>query len=491
MLWRSKKWLEFLSDTLELTRSLAKAADLAELARGLGTSRRVRELSDGLALWHFGPEGSEGVRAPGTDRSVLTAEPGRLFPTEGPVDPVEVYDRSFGPYAFACFHPLVRGRMVLGALGLFTRSKDGLDAAGKALGSLLAAQLSVLLENLSLRRTLQVRTEAFSNRPDYLEEVVRSINSGILVIRQDGEILVANPCAAATLGVEVEDVVGRDADEVLPGIKGLLEGDSRESMFELSGRRALHLGFSTSAFALADVTGTIVLFRDLGEILEMRRQLRNREYFAAVGETASWIAHEVRTPLFAISSIAKLLSSQVGDNDLRTLSGSILTETERLGRLVEGILQYGRPEELHLTDCLLGDLLSATRERLTPVVTDAGGAIEVRTDDDLPCRLDRDKVTQVFHNIVKNALEAGAKRVLVEARRVRDQVEIRFRDDGRGIREENLPKVFRPFFTTRKAGTGLGLAICKKIIEQHGGAIAIRSEPEAGTEVTVTLRPCG
>jgi signal transduction histidine kinase len=100
---------------------------------------------------------------------------------------------------------------------------------------------------------------------------------------------------------------------------------------------------------------------------------------------------------------------------------------------------------------------------------------------------DRDRMKQVMYNLIKNALDAGASEVVIAVDLSRSPIRLTLRDNGKGIKAANIPKMFTPFFTTKKAGTGLGLSICKKIIEGHGGRISIASEPERGTEVAIDL----
>jgi len=228
-----------------------------------------------------------------------------------------------------------------------------------------------------------------------------------------------------------------------------------------------------------------VLFRDLTEIKRLQAELRRREHFEAMGRVLSGVAHEIRNPLFGISSIGQILEREVETPQHQALIQAMLKETERMRRLVEELLLYTRPSRLEIRDIDLGLFFEEMRPYITAKRNDL--TLTVKIPPLLAVRADRDKFTQVFLNILNNAIDAARGSIVLSARRDGRSVEIEISDDGPGIRDADIHRVFEPFFTTKKGGTGLGLPICRKIIEDHSGSIGIFCPPEGGTTVIVSL----
>jgi two-component system sensor histidine kinase HydH len=240
---------------------------------------------------------------------------------------------------------------------------------------------------------------------------------------------------------------------------------------------------------MGSLHGKIILFKDLTEIMHLRKQLRRREYFSAIGEMASWLAHEVRNPLFAIDSIARILLKKAEeDSEWGKFVISILKETGRLNSLISDLLHYGKPLELKLEMVKLNDHITEVVDGLRSFASESGSEIEIlSSQSEVVGHIDKDRMKQVFYNIIKNSIDAGAGRIEIFIAQTGESITITAKDNGRGVKASQLENVFTPFFTTKKTGTGLGLAICRKIIEEHGGTISMDSIEGKGTKVHITL----
>jgi signal transduction histidine kinase len=255
------------------------------------------------------------------------------------------------------------------------------------------------------------------------------------------------------------------------------------------------------------VVASIAISAGLGRrVIELRRErdrsaravealeasLRQREQMAAMGALVLGVAHEVRNPLFGISSTADALEARVGHEAVSPHLATLRAQVERLGKLMNDLLEYGRPQDLERTP---EDLASVVAEagracQLTP----QGARIETRAPDALPAALvDRKRVVQVIQNLIENALRhspPGAPvRVELEPfeRDGERLVRVTVRDSGPGFEAADLPHVFEPFFTRRRGGTGLGLSIVRKIVEEHGGRVEARNADGGGALVEVWL----
>jgi signal transduction histidine kinase len=221
---------------------------------------------------------------------------------------------------------------------------------------------------------------------------------------------------------------------------------------------------------------------------EERRRLQ------AIGDLAAGVAHELRNPLFGISSAAQLLRFRVKDDPVVEKNvGRILREVERLNRLVAALLEYGRPNPTHLA---AGDPDAVWDE----VLADQRGLLEsralllqrTRAEPAARCAIDSPQLAQVLLNVLMNATDAapeGSDLSLVTSRLSNGTWRCRLQNGGAAIPPDVLPHVFELFFSTKPGSTGIGLALCQRIVAEHGGTISIESTPEFGTTATIELPP--
>jgi signal transduction histidine kinase len=230
------------------------------------------------------------------------------------------------------------------------------------------------------------------------------------------------------------------------------------------------------------------------ESRELERRARIAEKLAAVGTLSAGLAHEIRNPLNAASLQLQLLERRIKrmSDDPKLLNPVELVQSElgRLSNLVEDFLRFARPADLYRRRFDANAMVSQVVELLAPEL--AHMQIELHTD--LPAGPlyvdgDREKLQQVVLNVVRNAIEAlefdGGTIVVSLAWCEDGMVRLRVADDGPGIPNEIMLRIFEPFFSTKPMGTGLGMAICHSLVQQHGGAMLVRCKE--GTEVDILL----
>ena len=249
----------------------------------------------------------------------------------------------------------------------------------------------------------------------------------------------------------------------------------------------------------------LTFVRDLSRIRQLENEVRLGETLAAAGRMAVGLAHEIRNPLGAIRGAVQLLARELGpDSKLQEYTAVLVTEVDRVNRIIEMLLDLARPAPIRPVPLNLHQLL----ERVTLLHEEAARerrvALVRRYDPSLPPILgDEDRLLQVFHNLVRNALEAMTQGgTLTLLTRVsldplfgkmdlgagqRSMVEAQVIDEGGGIPGPARACIFDPFFTTKERGLGLGLAICHQVLEQHRGAIQVDSAEGRGTTVTCFL----
>lgn len=224
------------------------------------------------------------------------------------------------------------------------------------------------------------------------------------------------------------------------------------------------------------------------------RRVEQKRRLEAIGEVAAGVAHELRNPLFGISSAAQLLQFRSREDPVVEKNvGRILREVERLNRMVTSLLEFGRPNAAHLApgdpDAVWDDILDAERARL---VGKQLTLRRTRPEHPIRCLIDIEQLGQVCRNILVNACDAapdGSEITLISSVSPVGGWRCRLTNGGPAIPPDVLPHVFEFFYSTKSGGTGIGLALCQRIMDEHSGSIAIDSVPESGTTLTITLPP--
>ena len=284
---------------------------------------------------------------------------------------------------------------------------------------------------------------------------------------------------------------------VMNRISGMvLLGNKKNGLpFSRDDLNMLSLLFNQAAFAIEHA----MLYEQQTERI---KKMYRTDRLATLGELAAGAAHEIRNPLTAISSLVQYLSKDFANNPEKLeMIGEILTEVERINKILQGLLSFARPSPLNRTDINLEQLISQTL-RLTKTSIEKL-MIDVRFEyfaQNTTVQGDAGQLKQVFLNIILNAIEAmkdnkpDKPRTLIIGIEYGPSIDfisrhliISIDDSGKGIGEKDIENVFNPFFTTKEEGTGLGLAICYGIINRHQGEISVISALEKGTTIQVKL----
>jgi two-component system, NtrC family, sensor histidine kinase PilS len=379
----------------------------------------------------------------------------------------------------------------------FVRSL-GQNAAAIAAIGVLAYVFGDQLEKAT--RSLATERKTVADLVSLHQDIVRSLSSGLVTMGLDGKILTANEAAGDILGAAPDALVGKSVEAALPGLGAKLADATTLRRADLvvprGDGRELALGVSVSP--LRDdrdgVVGRVINFQDLTELRKMEQKMRRAERLASIGELAAGIAHEIRNPLASISGSVELLrqAPQVTDED-KALMAIVTREIERLDALISDVLEFTnpRPRQVVRVDLaiLVGETLAVFKQ--DPAVGAAVVEVEVApAAQTLVVDSDPGKLRQVLWNLLRNAADAvaaGGSAIRVVLRRDGDRGVLEVADDGPGIPPEVLPRIFDPFFSTKKRGTGLGLATSYSIVEEHGGSLEAEPVAPHGTRFVLRL----
>jgi two-component system sensor histidine kinase HydH len=337
----------------------------------------------------------------------------------------------------------------------------------------------------------------------YTENVVESMASGLVTVDTNGGVVSTNRKASRLLGLDTRQVQGRPLESLIPSQylninevveqgKGILE----KEVDCPSGQQGGTVPLSVSVTPLKDSEGgnmgAVIILRDLREIRELQEKVRRSERLAALGRLASGVAHEIRNPLSSIKGFAQYFRDkfEVGTED-KSYADIMIQEVERLNRVITQLLDFGRPKELRLDLHPLSQILEHPLQLVRADLDKRGIKLIESPFPEERVKVDSDQITQALLNIFLNAMESmesgGELRVGIVKKPERRGVEIWVSDSGSGISQENLSRIFDPFFSTKKKGTGLGLAITANIIEAHGGEILVESREGKGTTFKIFL----
>jgi two-component system nitrogen regulation sensor histidine kinase GlnL len=363
--------------------------------------------------------------------------------------------------------------------------------------------------NLQIKKASQ--QSAFS-----WENILTSLEEAVLVIDQHGKISFLNQAAESLTGTSSSQVTQQPYESVFARNPWLLDmvkknqppqHNSTHAEGDLVTKRGRPVPVSLAVTSLQDpngrCVGTVLLLRNLTHRKEMEEHLMRSDRLALLGTVAAGLAHEIKNPLGGIKGASQLLRREVAnDPSLVECTDIVIREVDRINQILEQLLDLSRPPKLQMDSLNIHELLDHVLFLERQALSRGNVVIEKKFDPSLPpIRGDRAQLIQVFLNLVKNSLEAlDGRGCLTISTRIETDYHIRtqgsdrgnfirvdIEDNGPGIKEEHLPNIFSPFFTTKSSGTGLGLAICHRIIKEHGGLIQVESREGQGAALKVSL----
>ena len=407
------------------------------------------------------------------------------------------------------FQSILPLRGMIKKLGFLSMISDAADncynKTNMTILSFIADQTGIALENQNLYFQLN-----YSRK--YISNIVESINNGIVAINLSDGITLINKNATAILGIESGDVIGKNyrdvfTDKLTKKIdfltkKIITEGYVMETRFEHTPYKEFPITLGINASIMLDENndriGIIFVFRDMLASMEIQRLLQLDEMKS---EFVSNVSHELRTPLSIIKSYVEAILDQVDPEDYETqreFLNVVNEETDRLSGLVNDLLDISRIEsgkfEISLTPVSLPEIIQSvidnlkSENQLHKIITNIPSGLK-------PVSADKDKMTQVFINLINNAIKFSPEGGEIEIQIIimEKMILCIVKDQGIGIPEESIPRVFEKFYrvdnsdTYEIPGTGLGLPIVKHIINSHGGEVTVKSKLNKGTEFILSL----
>ncbi len=335
------------------------------------------------------------------------------------------------------------------------------------------------------------------------DNIVENMPIGLIVLDTESRIASFNYTAETLLHIQGQDILGRQIDDTLPEqliqlIRELRLNEKnivRELEIELGehGRIYLDLNLSILKDSSGTLLGYIILFRDMSEVKELKKEVERSTRLASIGRLAAGVAHEIRNPLSSIKGFATYFGERYKDvPEDKNTAQIMVSEVERLNRVITQLLDFARPVDIKKEILDIRKVINHSTKMIERNANEHNISIKVDIAPGIPhIPFDADRMNQVFLNLFLNSIEAmengGELTVKADYDTDMEMVRIIVSDTGKGIAPSDIGSIFDPYFTTKQSGTGLGLAIVHRIIESHNGEIKVESSPEQGTNVIITL----
>jgi signal transduction histidine kinase/GAF domain-containing protein len=412
----------------------------------------------------------------------------------------------------------VRGRIIAYIGVSRTTSGDYLSSVDVELLLTLAGYVAIAIENTSLYHSLQRKVEEYERLKEFSENIVESINVGILAADLEDRVESWNTQIENLSGVARDRALGRKLGELFPpelieqfdrvrgetgihhiykfvlkpaaGAGGHGEGNGHRPSFR---EATLNIAIAPLVSKERERIGRLIIFDDVTDRAELEQKLVQADKLSSIGLLAAGVAHEVNTPLAVISTYAQMLAKQVADDSQKSMIlDKIAKQTFRASEIVNSLLNFSRTSTTSFGDVSLNRVIRETLSLLEHQLQKSGIQVKTDLDTDLPpVHGNTGKLQQVFLNLFLNARDAMASGGVLEIRTWSEGpgVRVEVADTGHGIAAEHLHRIYDPFFTTKAArkGTGLGLSVTYGIVQEHGGSIEVSNRPSGGARFRVEL----
>jgi two-component system, NtrC family, sensor kinase len=378
---------------------------------------------------------------------------------------------------------------------------DFLSSDDVELVETIAGYVAVALDNAQLYNSLEQKALEIVRLKDFSENIVESLNVGVLAVDLSGLVESWNTRMEQLFGVPRQEAVGAKLDALLPkdlaseiaarGDGEQITGIYKQRLQHQGKSLTLNVSITPLVSKSGERIGRLLLFDDVTQRERMEEQMSQTEKLTSLGLLAAGVAHEVNTPLAVISNYIQMLAKQMPENDPRhSIIDKIVKQTFRASEIVNNLLNFSRTGAAEISNVDVNHVVEETLALVSHPLKTSQIQVVKNLGDGLPAvRGSANKLQQVFLNLFLNARDAMPTGGILEVRTSahNGSVEIEVVDTGAGIPREHIHRIFDPFFTTKAngRGTGLGLSVSYGIIKEHAGKVDVRSAPGKGTSFHV------
>ncbi len=336
----------------------------------------------------------------------------------------------------------------------------------------------------------------------YNENIIKNISSGLIVIDIDHRITLVNKVAEEIFAPFTKELKNHLVSDVLSSfeeIPDLLQsivqkGHDKLEKVEVRGKDQLHY-FNVRGSKLeskgSSEYGYILLVDDITEKVLLEQENKHKENLSLIGNMTSSIIHDIKNPMSIIKAYLQIMNKNMEDEKFKRYFSIIYSEIDRLVAMTGEVLHFVRGEyDINLEICKFSDFIYNIAPLIKQLFREKSIKMNIRMQYQGEVLIDKDKMRRLFYNIASNANDAMDElgKFEIQAYNESNDLKIHFRDNGKGIPQTMIDKIFVPFTTHEKhSGIGLGMAIVKKIVDEHNGEIEVTSKENEGTEIIVTI----
>ncbi|HEX2868149.1 MAG TPA: ATP-binding protein [Ignavibacteriales bacterium] len=414
-----------------------------------------------------------------------------------------------GKTVFEAVKPFMMGGEIAGVI----RIGFSLDSINSMIGRMILRSVLISLMLLLIGIvviTLLVNQQSYSMlKNDYAKvqthtgKILESMSDGVIVTDPMGRISIFNKAAEKIFSVDAQYAAGKDCSSIMKSPESLISRTIRtktpveyfeHTVQSLDGRHIIIDGSTSIIYnASGEMDSVIAVVRDLTSQRSMEAMQKRQEKLSAMGELAGSVAHEIKNPLNLISITAQRFEKEFVPADdpaeYYALIKDMKDEIRRVTAIINQFLKFARPPKLRLRRTEMKEYIEAVCSSFQGAAQKNSISLSCRSES-FEADIDTDQMKQALINLLQNAFDAasasdGKGEVSLESRAQNGNLIIKVRDNGCGIKDDDINKIFNLYFTTKPDGTGLGLSIVNQIVTEHGGNIRVETNPGSGTTFTI------
>jgi two-component system sensor histidine kinase HydH len=483
------------------------AAQFVDFRRRIGIGKLINDLGDNAGVEYIAIQDSEGILAASRQVKEMSSFEDDSFLTDA-LQHDSVITRNIFFNGRKTFE-VVRQLSIDGATAGVVRiglSMDELRSAEERMirrlfimSIILAAIGTLVFSAIVVNQHYKTVSEKFSQFQSLAGNILENMRDAVISLDSQNRISLFNRESELLFDTNAKSVLGKNIEDLQSPVRDCLEKIFREDGLELTlecsrGRfRILSISISSTQTPDGLRESRTAVIKDFTEARQMERDIRRKEKLTAMGELASGVAHEIRNPLNAISMIAQRYEEefipQSGMEEYRNLTKVLKEESARVNNIIRQFLNYSRPPKLIFAEVSVRQFVSHVSTLFKAQAEKQDIRFISKCDYDGTVRIDQDAMTQALLNILQNALDAVEEQgsITLHVFKKEKQLILEIVDNGRGIPDEEIEKIFNLYYTTKTKGSGIGLAITQQIVSQHQGNIKVKSEIGKGSTFTMSI----
>jgi PAS domain S-box-containing protein len=485
-------------------------ADLTELRRRIGIGRLIQDIGRNDEIVFIVVQDKLGILSATKNIeniSSLNSDPFLLeaFSDEKIRSRISTFQDA---EIFEVVKPLYRSGQIIGLIRIGMSMNSANQAMTRTLYRALAVLFGfvvitvILFSFFASNQNYRLLTDAFAKFRTYTGNILENMADAVVVIDTEERITIFNHAAEKlfnfsakkAIGSYCEDIIGEQTSLLKKTLTSGIEIRDYEVGYILGSKRVI---LSATTRIIRNEKGAIesvvAVLKDLTEKKMYEKRLKQNEKLTAMGELASGVAHEIRNPLNAISIIAQRFlhefKAKSNQNEFRELATAVITATGQVSKVIQRFLEFARPDSINLKICRLNSLIKKAIMLIESQAIAKNISIDVEIGGTIDLNLDEEKIQQVLLNILQNSIQATPQNGQIKVHLYQNDGDaiVKLSDNGHGISDEHIKKIFDLYFTTKDSGTGMGLSISHQIVSQHEGRIEVDSTVGEGTIFKIIL----